>query len=81
MFLKNQETHFWKKEINFVHTKTKQFLCEKACKLIQDAKENWKKQLEVFVKERLIEGNLSIYNTIKEKDLALYRQKNSFGYP
>ena len=37
-----------------VHYKTKQFLSEKTCKSILDAKEIREKQSEIFVKERLI---------------------------
>ena len=49
-----------------IHIKVKKLLREKACKSILDAKEIGKKQLKIFVKERLIEGNSSIYDTIKK---------------
>ena len=61
-----------------VHIKTKQLLSEKACKSILDATEIGEKQLEIFVKEHLIQGSLSIYDKIKKKNLALYQQKISW---
>ena len=63
-----------------VHIKTKQLLSEKACKSILDATEIGEKQLEIFVKEHLIQGSLSIYDKIKKKILHCI-DKRSVGYP
>ena len=65
-----------------VHIKTKQLLSEKACKLILDATETGEKQLETFVKERLIEGNSSIYDKIIKKNIScIVSTKEQFGFP
>ena len=62
------------------HVKTKQLLSEKASKSILDTIGIGKKQLEIFIKEQLIEGTLSYYDTIKKYSCTV-STREQFGYP
>ena len=55
-------------------------LSEKASKSILNTIGIGKKQLEIFVKEQLIEGTLSYYDTIKKYPCTV-STREQFGYP
>ena len=60
-----------------VHIISKKVLDQKEIESVKCAKYIRNHQFKLFVRERLIEETLSLYETIKKNSLALYCQKNS----
>ena len=73
--LENLGNPFLEQEPQLVHIISKKVLDQKAIESVKCAKYIGNHQFKSFARESLIEGTLSLYNTIKTNSLALYRQK------
>ena len=59
-----------------MHIMKKTIMCQEAVQSVREAQRLGKEQYDQYVKERLVKGEVSLYDVIKRNNLPLLREKN-----